>query len=575
MVYIFLRHFIFSCFYISLLLPVYSMEFYENLKTSKKYSVEKQNYDPGFFRKRTLSVIENLAKDFSQHPAYNDVKRSNTYIPNLKHTVYDTKLMNNKYSDEQVIYFTRNGLKKCQVYIVFNNIYRKDGTSYSSTLPLNNETGEGDMIIMDELGNVFIHPKKKGMIHHSSFFSGKPIAFAGLCFVRKGWLEELTTYSGHYTSGMNEIQNWLEAASQGHLKCSKYTIIEKNAQSFFILPSGRESTCAIFEDVGYLYTIAGLHIQKPILNHIDLSTGELVNTHFLPTEPCGMIKTQDHVTLLGIRDKQEKGEKKSWIYSFHKSSGDFSELSFFHNFSAIEPLGDIKGNKMAVFLGDYKGVIFVTPEEEKISIEAIKRSGKISALGGAILTINDYKPSTKKGEITIYGDSYQGGKVVLESAKFPIIKDLNQKIFYKKDDTCFVGYDLEHNLECLHVTVPAMSFVKNFMLTQINDQLWVFDYAYHSLQAYVVNGSVLSSQWTYKNPSQESFDEFEWTILSVDKNHKKLWGLPQQYQLNKVCCWDIASGQLEYGETLNLGKNAQIVSFNKEGIPIVHTHDPS
>jgi formylglycine-generating enzyme required for sulfatase activity len=46
----------------------------------------------------------------------------------------------------------------------------------------------GDIIVMDQQGNIFIHPKEMGYIHHSSFFSQKPIAFGAMVRIKDGEL---------------------------------------------------------------------------------------------------------------------------------------------------------------------------------------------------------------------------------------------------------------------------------------------------------------------------------------------------------------------------------------------------
>ncbi len=56
---------------------------------------------------------------------------------------------------------------------------------------------EGEMIIMDRLGNLFIALKERGIVHHSSFFSGNTVAFAGLCFIENGKIQTVLCYSGH------------------------------------------------------------------------------------------------------------------------------------------------------------------------------------------------------------------------------------------------------------------------------------------------------------------------------------------------------------------------------------------
>src|SRR5438105_10085414 len=73
------------------------------------------------------------------------------------------------------------------------------------------------MIVMDEMGNTFIHPKRRDILHHSSFFSGNAVAFAGLIMVKDGIIHNLLIYSGHYSPGCNELYNFQNEADRNRI----------------------------------------------------------------------------------------------------------------------------------------------------------------------------------------------------------------------------------------------------------------------------------------------------------------------------------------------------------------------
>jgi hypothetical protein len=130
---------------------------------------------------------------------------------------FNLKTMNQWYSTERVSYFTEQGLEDKQVYVINGLIYNTDLSLYSSGKPLDSETGDGEMIVMDRLGSMFIAPKERGIFHHSSFFSGKPVAFAALCFIEDGKIQELLRYSGHYSPSEQEESSFTKQLQTNYL----------------------------------------------------------------------------------------------------------------------------------------------------------------------------------------------------------------------------------------------------------------------------------------------------------------------------------------------------------------------
>lgn len=109
-------------------------------------------------------------------------------------TNYDVLSMNPAYTSgagEKIRFFTRSGLEKSQVFLVNGGFYHYDEVGklvlYNSA-PTKLDGVTGDIIVMDQRGNIFIHPKEMGFIHHSSFFSQKAIAFGAMVRIENGRL---------------------------------------------------------------------------------------------------------------------------------------------------------------------------------------------------------------------------------------------------------------------------------------------------------------------------------------------------------------------------------------------------
>ncbi len=106
--------------------------------------------------------------------------------------------MKSVYVGETVNYFDRQDLERIQIVCIDNRWYNKQGL-YSSSITLDEEHGTGDMIVVHPYQHtVFVHHKVRGRVHHSSFFGGQPVLFAGLAFFQNGLLEKCVAWSGHY-----------------------------------------------------------------------------------------------------------------------------------------------------------------------------------------------------------------------------------------------------------------------------------------------------------------------------------------------------------------------------------------
>lgn len=92
---------------------------------------------------------------------------------------------------EKIKFLTRSGLEKCQVFLINQHFYQYNESGalvlYNSE-PAALDGVTGDIIVMDPKGNIFIFPKEMGKIHHSTFFSQKPIAFGAMVRIKDGVL---------------------------------------------------------------------------------------------------------------------------------------------------------------------------------------------------------------------------------------------------------------------------------------------------------------------------------------------------------------------------------------------------
>lgn len=169
---------------------------------------------------------------------------------------FNLKEMNDWYSTERISYFTEQGLEDKQVYVINGLVYNTDLSLYNSSKPLDSETGDGEMIVMDRLGSMFIAPKERGVFHHSSFFSGKPVAFAALCFIRDGKIEDMLRYSGHYAPGEQEESSFTKQLQTNYLiaeqACNAMKIDSKGSLVQVISISSKEKVEDLYTAIAEL-----------------------------------------------------------------------------------------------------------------------------------------------------------------------------------------------------------------------------------------------------------------------------------------------------------------------------------
>jgi hypothetical protein len=55
--------------------------------------------------------------------------------------------------------------------------------------------------VVDAAGRLYMSKEIRGVVHHSTFFAGQPVAFAGLIRISSGRLKYIDLESGHYAPG--------------------------------------------------------------------------------------------------------------------------------------------------------------------------------------------------------------------------------------------------------------------------------------------------------------------------------------------------------------------------------------
>lgn len=158
------------------------------------------DYDPEYFFGKSVQA----AQDFA------DLKNQSTYCesqePPSALDLFTSEIspmhfpiipMDSFYKNESIHYFTKEGLESLQVFPMEGKIYQY---RRNTLIPYDSKVvrGEPEMFVVDSLGNTFIHRKVEGKLHHSSFFSTKPVAYAGQIEVRNGEVLSDSNMSGHY-----------------------------------------------------------------------------------------------------------------------------------------------------------------------------------------------------------------------------------------------------------------------------------------------------------------------------------------------------------------------------------------
>ncbi len=239
-------------------------------------------------------------------------------------------------------------------------------------------------------------------------------------------------------------------------------------------------------------------------------------------------------------------------------------ISFFGNVGESKGVGLLYNKENERFFS-----IFCPTKEKVIEQFPVTDSGRKTVIGGKVIGINDFEKDSDSGSITFYDE--KNGEVLskIQTTGFPKFTSIENKLFYKMDQTTFVGYDLREQKNFLKETVKKYDFEDTQAQAHILDKdIWLFDCKGQLLTAYQIVENKLNKKWDY--PSESSL--FQRVILALDQKQKKLWGIHVDLEGQHIYKWDALSGELEQEETLSLSRAARIIAFHPDGTPIIQTN---
>ncbi|CAM1362001.1 hypothetical protein [Tenacibaculum xiamenense] len=126
---------------------------------------------------------------------------------------YDYHPYTRKYSEfhpDNVIYFDEIGKRKSELFIKDNRLVDSKGRFFDS-LDIDDMMNNGKAIfVMDENGRIFASKYYDiGVIHHSSFLRGGPVAMAGEIEVYNGYIVSVNNATGHYKTWEKHIKQFI------------------------------------------------------------------------------------------------------------------------------------------------------------------------------------------------------------------------------------------------------------------------------------------------------------------------------------------------------------------------------
>lgn len=113
--------------------------------------------------------------------------------------------------DPRVLYLKKSQRYKHMVFIEGGDLMAADGTPVDTT-----GAGNGHVWVMDQYGNLYVHPQSLGLDHeiqqvnHSTMNSGREVICAGMIHVTAGKATGISNASGHYKPTK---QNLVEAVT--------------------------------------------------------------------------------------------------------------------------------------------------------------------------------------------------------------------------------------------------------------------------------------------------------------------------------------------------------------------------
>ncbi|WP_010297100.1 hypothetical protein [Candidatus Odyssella thessalonicensis] len=491
---------------------------------------------------------------------------------------YSTKTMNEIYQDERVLYLTQEGLKKYQVFYAQGKLYDMHHLPYQSRVPFNASAGNGDMIVMDSLGNLFIHPKVRGVMHHSSFFSAAPLSFAGICSVERGSINKLLTYSGHYAPSNKESENLNAMLSLNPLCQALYKKVQKNNRDYLVYDSGFCEKWQHYQ--GILCDLKGYDNRAQEYYRfrlIDVYQGALLKETQLRLppgyRPQQISKEANGFAVLIEKQKQQTYQKKYKVLALDEN-GTFNQMFKIKGRRIVSIFGGAGESKStAIVSNEEEGRLFTIldiRQGEAVKQFPIHGSGLLSVFEGQLIKENDFEDNQEEGGSITFYNSENGNLITkLPTIVFPHVCYVDGRAFYKEDETTFVGYNLKDQTIFMREKI-GKDALKSFSTYSLTDNSWLLisKDKNKGITAYLLERNKLRERWSF-HPKQSLFDLVS---INFDERSKKLWGIHDDLNGHHIYKWDAISGELEFEDTLQLSRAAQIMAFHPNGTPIIQTH---
>ena len=549
------------------------------------FSEQKQAYDAEHFRKRSIAIAKKFSSGEFERPAYTNSKTGQkTYAmsaPNFMTPNYDLKKMSPAYRNESVYYFTKEGLENSQIFFLSSKFYDKDLKLYSPNVPLNESSGEGLMVVMDLLGNIFAHRKFRGYLHHSSFFSGGGVAFAGLADIDNGELKKLFVYSGHYMPTEKELDNWQLNQRLSLTQKSEYHRIVLDKQIYFKYYAGFEGNYGgyknafVFHDLGILFDIKYKNHYSGGVEYFaqefDLYYGSIIRSTALPGDISGMLMTNEHIIVSGNIEEKKLEIYQAWFMVFDKQTrSPVKALFCTHKDRYIKPLGISHDKSEAIYLGygsnTPRKLLYFSPNTKGLYGQEVNGPGRVRVAAGNIIKVMDHVKKNKQGQIDIFNK--KNGVMWSQQTKiFPKCNLVGDTFIFRRTKTNLCAINLRSLDKVLDIQVEENQLKKSHYFT-LDDEIYAFDISSNSMHAYKFQNQRLLRIWSHLCPD-EWCSLFGYSSLKMNYKKKKLWAMHADTNGHKVYRWDAISGKLELEQEVSFSRSARIIAFRDDKYPIV------
>ena len=436
--------------------------------------------------------------------------------------------------------------------MINGKLYKYDLTPHSSSISVRIKNGraDGEMIVMDGLGNLFIQPKSRGSVHHSSFFSGGPVAYAGMLEVNEGEITKCINHSGHYLPTALEQESFelLQKDSWTPYVKSQFNLLKNPKGKYLVLNKGLRDKEGHSKDLivdkiqGLIYMIQkgetrGDHGYPRELQKINMRTGELIESIELPesdTDPERIIELKQYFLIHGTyASRPREHEKESWVAVIHKNSFQPEHmLRQKHSYDLFKYAGTLSGGNVAVF-----SAISGTKVE---TFYLYPRAGKLWDENEATYNIGRGQPKIIK----------------TERKATKIVDDI---LFYKSTQAHLHGIDLRTKESFLEHRVHPDRF-KEFLVMKVDGAFCFVDVDHHDLRMYRLRGRFLETQWISKDHRMSPDVK-----LSFDMKNRKIWGLKKGIIAYEISLGTLEQESISVERESSLDLNSKLLDLTERG----------